>query len=225
VNASQRVSAVAASAQSTSYDDDDSTVTQETKDILRVFQQTATTAMTSFSAAMEATRTYIVKSSDAMHDMIIDMDERTNVRLAPFCNKVGDALQQMEVVLNQNTTLRAAYDTSREETAALKAAVDALIQKLDQHIAIPAPPSPDLTASSTTMEEITLQLSVVQHDIQDILDAVRNPPGKRKRCTSNQKTVNTTRQRRPPPAFATTSTETIDFSIGFGFAALIYVSL
>jgi hypothetical protein len=36
----------------------------------------------------------------------------------------------------------------------------------------------------------------------------------------------TTRQRRPPPpAFATTSTETIDFSIGFGFAALIYVSL
>jgi hypothetical protein len=36
----------------------------------------------------------------------------------------------------------------------------------------------------------------------------------------------TTWQRRPPPpAFATTSTETIDFSIGFGFAALIYVSL
>jgi hypothetical protein len=29
----------------------------------------------------------------------------------------------------------------------------------------------------------------------------------------------------PPPAFATTSTETIDFSIGFGLAALIYVSL
>jgi hypothetical protein len=29
----------------------------------------------------------------------------------------------------------------------------------------------------------------------------------------------------PPLVFATTSTETIDFSIGFGFAALIYVSL
>jgi hypothetical protein len=29
----------------------------------------------------------------------------------------------------------------------------------------------------------------------------------------------------PPPTFATTSTETIDLSIGFGFAALIYVSL
>jgi hypothetical protein len=29
----------------------------------------------------------------------------------------------------------------------------------------------------------------------------------------------------PPPAFSTTSTKTIDFSIGFGFAAFIYVSL
>jgi hypothetical protein len=29
----------------------------------------------------------------------------------------------------------------------------------------------------------------------------------------------------PPPAFATTSTETIEFSIGFGFTALIYISL
>jgi hypothetical protein len=29
----------------------------------------------------------------------------------------------------------------------------------------------------------------------------------------------------PPPAFATTSNETIEFSIGFGFAVLIYVSL
>jgi hypothetical protein len=36
------------------------------------------------------------------------------------------------------------------------------------------------------MEEMTMQLSVVQHDIQDVLEAVRNPPGKRKRRTSNQ---------------------------------------
>jgi hypothetical protein len=32
-------------------------------------------------------------------------------------------------------------------------------------------------------------------------------------------------RRPPPPAFATTSQRTIDFSIGFGFAALIYVYL
>jgi hypothetical protein len=30
------------------------------------------------------------------------------------------------------------------------------------------------------MEEMMMQLSHVQHDIQDVLEAVRNPPGKRK---------------------------------------------
>jgi hypothetical protein len=100
VNASKCVSGVAASAQSTSCDDDDSTFAQETKDMLRVFQPTATTAMTSFSGAIEATRTYIVKTADDMHDMIIEMDEHMNARLAPFCNMVGDALQQMQAVLN-----------------------------------------------------------------------------------------------------------------------------
>jgi hypothetical protein len=82
--------------------------------------------------------------------------------------------------------LHEAYCASREETAALKAAVDSLTQKIDKQHTIPAPPSPDMSASPTTMEEMTMQLSVVQHDIQDILEAVRNPPGKRKRCTSNQ---------------------------------------
>jgi hypothetical protein len=76
--------------------------------------------------------------------------------------------------------------------------VDALTQTLDQHIAILAPPSPDLTASSTTMEEMTMQLSIVQHDIQDVLHAVRNPPGKRKRHTSNQDTEPTTLTNRRP---------------------------
>jgi hypothetical protein len=198
VNASQRISAVAASAQSTSCNDNDSTFAQETKDILRVFQQTATIAMTSFSGAMEATRTYIAKTSDDMHDMLIEMDERTNACLALFCNMVGNALQRMEAVLNQNTALHIAYDASREEPAALKAAVDTLTWKFNEQIAIPAPPSPNLTASSTMMEEMTMQLSVVQHDIQDILEAVRNPPGKRKRRTSNQDTEPTIPTNRRP---------------------------
>jgi hypothetical protein len=98
----------------------------------------------------------------------------------------------MDTVLNDNTELREAYDASWAETAALKAAVDTLTQKFDEQIATPAPPSPDLTASSTTMEEMTMQLSVVQQDIQDVLEAVRNHPGKRKRCTSNQDAEPTT---------------------------------
>jgi hypothetical protein len=58
--------------------------------------------------------------------------------------------------------------------------VDSLTEKIDEQVAIPAPPSPDLLASPTTMEEMTMQLSIIQHDIQDVLEAVRNPPGKRK---------------------------------------------
>jgi regulator of replication initiation timing len=95
-------------------------------------------------------------------------------------DKIDTLLQKMDTTWTENTALREAYRASREETAALKAAVDALTKRIDENITIPAPPSPDLTASSTTMEEMTMQLSVVQHDIQDVLEAVRNPPGKRK---------------------------------------------
>jgi hypothetical protein len=139
-----------------------------------------------------STRDYVQKTSHDMHDLLIEMDDRANARLEPFYNMLEGLLQRMDTVLNDNTELRAAYDASRAETAALKAAVDTLTQKYDEQIATPAPPSPDLTASSTTMEEMTMQLSIVQHDIQDILEAVRNPPGKRKRRTSNQDAEPTT---------------------------------
>jgi hypothetical protein len=92
----------------------------------------------------------------------------------------------MDAAWVENTALHEAYHASREEMAALKAAVDYLTKNIDEQLAIPAPPLLDLLASPTTMEEMTMQLSIVQHDIQDILEAVRNPPGKRKRCTSNQ---------------------------------------
>jgi DNA repair exonuclease SbcCD ATPase subunit len=101
-------------------------------------------------------------------------------------NSFDNLLQKMDAAWTENTALHEAYRASREETAALKAAVDTLTQTIDEQLALPAPPSPDLLASPTTMEEMTMQLSVVQHDIQDVLEAVRNPPGKRKRCTSNQ---------------------------------------
>jgi hypothetical protein len=67
----------------------------------------------------------------------------------------------MDAVWNDNTELRTTYDASQAETAALKAAVDTLTQIFDEQTAMPAPPSPDLTASSTTMEEMTMQLSII----------------------------------------------------------------
>jgi hypothetical protein len=91
---------------------------------------------------------------------------------------------KIDAAWTENTVLRKAYHTSRGETALLKAAVDTLMKKLDENSAISAPPSPETTTTSTAMEEMMMQLSHIRNDIQDILDAVRNPPGKRKRRTS-----------------------------------------
>jgi hypothetical protein len=41
-------------------------------------------------------------------------------------------LQKMDAAWTENTALREAYRASREETAALKAAVDSLTQKIDE---------------------------------------------------------------------------------------------
>jgi hypothetical protein len=91
----------------------------------------------------------------------------------------------MDAAWTENTVLCEAYHMSREETAALKAAVDTLMKKLDQNIARTAPPSAETTTSPSAIEEMMMQLSHIQHDIQDILDAICNPPSKRKRYTSN----------------------------------------
>jgi hypothetical protein len=101
-------------------------------------------------------------------------------------SRLNSLLTKINTVVNEKTVLCAAYDASKQETAALKATVDTLSRKIDEQLAIPAPPSPELSASPTTMEEMMMQLSVVQHDIQDVLEAVRSPPGKRKQCTSKQ---------------------------------------
>jgi hypothetical protein len=86
----------------------------------------------------------------------------------------------MDAAWTENIVLCEAYDISREETVALEAAVDTLMKRIDETIAITMPPAPDTITSSTVMEEMTMQLSHIQNDIQDILDAIRNPPSKRK---------------------------------------------
>jgi hypothetical protein len=92
----------------------------------------------------------------------------------------------MDVAWSKNTVLHNAYCASREEMGALKAAVDTLMKILDENITMTIPPLPETMTSSNMMEEIMMQLSHIQHDIQDVLDAVCNPPGKRKQHTSNQ---------------------------------------
>jgi hypothetical protein len=82
--------------------------------------------------------------------------------------------------------LREAYSASREETALLRAAVDTLMKRFDENIAVSMLPSPDTMTTSTAMEEIMMQLSYDQNDIQHVLDTVHNPHGKIKQCISNQ---------------------------------------
>jgi hypothetical protein len=95
-------------------------------------------------------------------------------------SKMENLLQKMDAAWTENTALCEAYHSAREETAALKATVDTLTKKLNENTAITMPPSPDTATSSTVMEEMTMQLTHIQHDIQDVLDAIRNPPEKRK---------------------------------------------
>jgi hypothetical protein len=140
---------------------------------------------------LQATDDFLRSQSKLSNDFIYKNFQTVNCKLNLLLVKV-------DTVVQENTVLREAHEDSRKETAALKAAVDTLTWKFDEQIAIPAPPSPDLTASSTMMEEMTMQLSVVKHDIQDVLEAVRNPPGKRKRRTSNQDTEPTMPTNRRP---------------------------
>jgi regulator of replication initiation timing len=95
-------------------------------------------------------------------------------------DKLDGLTRKVDKMALEEVALRKAYRQSIAETAALKATVDTLTKQLDKHIVFPALPLPDPMASSTTMEEMTMQLSVVQNDIQDVLAAVCNPPGKRK---------------------------------------------
>jgi hypothetical protein len=134
----------------------------------------------------------------AMDKRIVALKADQLLHFDALNSKMDDLLQKMDATWTENTALREAYRASREETAALKAAVDTLTKKLEENITTTAPPSPETATSSSAMEEMTMQLSHVQHDIQDVLDAVRNPPGKRKRRTSNQDTEPTTPTNRRP---------------------------
>ncbi|KAI5812145.1 hypothetical protein BZA77DRAFT_359703 [Pyronema omphalodes] len=107
-------------------------------------------------------------------------------------DKLDTMTRKMDKMAVEEVALRKAYHKSIAETAALKAAVDTLTKQLDERIVPQALPLPGPLTSPSAMEEMTMQLSHVQHDIQDVLHAVRNPPGKRKRRGSDQNTGPTT---------------------------------
>jgi hypothetical protein len=101
-------------------------------------------------------------------------------------SKMDSLLQKIDMTWIENTTLREAYYTSREETAMLKAAVETLMKKLNESTTMSAPPSLGTITTCATMEEMSIQLPDIQNNIQNILDTVCNPPGKRKQYASSQ---------------------------------------
>jgi predicted nuclease with TOPRIM domain len=105
-----------------------------------------------------------------IEERVIGLCNNQHLHFEDVNSKMDNLLQKMDTAWTENTMLHEAYRASREETAALKAAVDALTKKLEENTVISAPPSPDTMASSTAMEEMTMQLSHIQHDIQDVLD-------------------------------------------------------
>jgi hypothetical protein len=59
------------------------------------------------------------------------------------------------------------------------------MKQLDKHIIFLALPLLYPMTSPSAMEEMMMQLSHIRHDIQDVLEVVRNPPGKRKQWGSD----------------------------------------
>jgi hypothetical protein len=90
--------------------------------------------------------------------------------------KLENLTKQVDKTALEEVALRKAYHQSSPKTAALKATVDTLTKQLNECIIIPASPLPDLVTSPSAMEEMTMQLSHIQH----VLAAIRNPPVKRK---------------------------------------------
>jgi hypothetical protein len=191
VHASQHVSAAAASSPQSPNNDPLTIALNLMKDSFHTFGTMAENFMMAVTQVIgntdemyHQTQDYIKKTYDNIHDLVINNNDNTQRHIAmllePLYNCLENIFQKIDIVLSENSKLCTAYNTSKTETVPLKATVDTLTCKLDEHTTISAPPSPEIIASSSIMEEMTMQLSVIQHDIQDVLVAVCNPPGKRK---------------------------------------------
>jgi hypothetical protein len=82
-------------------------------------------------------RDYVQKTLDDMYNLLIKMNDHAIAYLKPFYNILEGALQWMDEVLTDNTTLHVAYNACRAETVALKATMDTLTWTFNEQIANP----------------------------------------------------------------------------------------
>jgi hypothetical protein len=105
-------------------------------------------------------------------------------RLLAMGSKLDELLQQSDVTKRVNNELLEACRISREENTLLKAVIEELMTKITEQASPTTPPCPDIANNPSGGEEMSLQLFDVQCDIRDVLEAVRNPAGKRKHTPS-----------------------------------------
>jgi hypothetical protein len=116
-----------------------------------------------------------------------DAHRATTTRLLAVAIQLENLTQLTAENARMNEELLTAHRESRAETAALRDAVADLTRQITGLNATPPPPPSPTTEATTSsaVEEMSLQILNVQRDIQDVLDAVRNPAGKRKRAPSD----------------------------------------
>ncbi|KAI5819851.1 hypothetical protein BZA77DRAFT_350395 [Pyronema omphalodes] len=155
---------------------------------------------------------------DTVEEKMYDISDHINDRFDTVLAKLND-------LHGGNEMLRAAYDSTQAETAALKAAVDALTKRIDeQQEVISAPPSPNLTASlsdgrddyatsplpllAITFTEATLEPQPDSSSVQD--RSLPDAPGTAPAETDGWKTVEAkATQKKKTKAKETTSTAAI----------------
>jgi hypothetical protein len=95
-------------------------------------------------------------------------------------SKLDDVLQQSDATKCVNDELLEAYHVSREENTLQKAAIEELMRTIMEQTSPATPLSLDIANNPSARQEMSLQLYDVQRDIQDMLEVVCNPAGKRK---------------------------------------------
>jgi hypothetical protein len=139
-------------------------------------------------------------------DMIMarntDAQRAQEKRLLAMESKLDDVLQQLDATKHVNNELLEAKRASREENTLLKAAIEELTRKITEQSSPPTPPCPEIANNPCAGQEMSLQLFDIQRDIQDVLEVVRNPRGKRKYALStnyNDPEMMSSSTRRPTP--------------------------
>jgi hypothetical protein len=100
-------------------------------------------------------------------------------------NMLNQLLQQSDATKHINNDLLTTYHVSREENGQLRTEIHQLMHAIMDLTILPPPPLlTTVTDTSSTVEEMSLQLCGVQQDLQDVLDAVRHTMGKRKCAAS-----------------------------------------